>query len=141
MKTSKLKVVIDTNVLLVILPANSPFHNVFKSLIYEDFIICISNEILFEYEEQLSFRFKEVQYQKYLNELAGLENNIFTNSYFRFNIIQADPDDNKFVDCAIASGADYIITNDRHFNILSSIPFPKVETLTLQEFQKILFAQ
>jgi DUF1016 N-terminal domain len=35
-------------------------------------------------------------------------------------------DDNKFVDIAIASNADYIITNDKHFKILSKISFTKV---------------
>jgi putative PIN family toxin of toxin-antitoxin system len=141
MRTNKLKVVIDTNVLLVILPINSPYHNIFQSLIREDFIICITNEILFEYEEQLSIRFKKDRYQGLLKEIAGLNNSISTYYYFRFNIIEADPDDNKFVDCAIAANADYIVTNDKHLNILSTIPFPKVETLTLQAFQKILFPQ
>lgn len=34
---------------------------------------------------------------------------------FRFDVITADPDDNKFTDCAITAGADYIVTEDRHF--------------------------
>lgn len=49
-----------------------------------------------------------------------------------------DPDDNKFVDCAIACNAKYLVSNDKHFRILKDIPFPKVELLTAQEFQKEL---
>ena len=74
-------------------------------------------------------------------ELVDTKKSKFITTSFRFNLIEADPDYNKFVDCAIASDADFIITNNRHFNILETIPFPKVEILTLQAFQKILFPQ
>jgi len=49
-----------------------------------------------------------------------------------------DADDNKFADCAIAANADYRITNDRDFNILKRINFPKISVVTIQEFEKIL---
>ena len=39
--------------------------------------------------------------------------------YYHFNLITADPDDNKFVDCAIAANAHYIVSNDKHFNVLT----------------------
>ena len=48
-----------------------------------------------------------------------------------------DADDNKFVYCAIASGADFIISEDRAFRILKKIPFPKVSCLTIAEFAKL----
>ena len=57
---------------------------------------------------------------------------------FRFNLITADPDDNKFVDCAITAGATYIVSNDRHFNELQHYDFPKVEVRTLIEFLNIV---
>lgn len=38
-------------------------------------------------------------------------------SSFRFRLIAADAD-NKFADCAIAAEADFIITEDRHFDAL-----------------------
>jgi uncharacterized protein len=49
-----------------------------------------------------------------------------------------DPDDNKFVDCAIAANAKYIVTGDRHFNIMKSIDFLKLSIITAYDFQKIL---
>ena len=55
---------------------------------------------------------------------------------FFYHLIKADPDDNKFVDCAICAGAELIVTNDAHFNILKTIKFPKVEFMTLQEFSR-----
>ncbi|MBQ9672247.1 MAG: PIN domain-containing protein [Prevotella sp.] len=56
--------------------------------------------------------------------------------FFRMNIISADPDDNKFVDCAFAAGADYLVSEDNHFNILRATPFPQLNLVTLDEFIK-----
>lgn len=53
-------------------------------------------------------------------------------------LIQADPDDNKFVDCAFAANATYIVSNDRHFDVLSKIDFPKIQVLKLIEFLQTL---
>jgi predicted nucleic acid-binding protein len=58
--------------------------------------------------------------------------------YFKWNLIVADPDDNKFVDCALNAGAYYIVTNDKHFNILKQMNFPYVKTVGIDEFKKIL---
>ncbi|MFM9840969.1 MAG: putative toxin-antitoxin system toxin component, PIN family [Cyclobacteriaceae bacterium] len=53
-------------------------------------------------------------------------------------MIKQDADDNKFVDCAIASNSDYIVTNDRHFEILKTIEFPKVQIVNVNEFKELL---
>ncbi len=57
--------------------------------------------------------------------------------YFKWNLISADPDDNKFTDCAIAANTHFIVTHDKHFNILKNIDFPKLYTLNIYEFQKL----
>ena len=58
--------------------------------------------------------------------------------YYNFNLIEEDKDDNKFVDCAIAAQAKCIVTNDHHYDILKSIPFPKVEVVGLVKFMEML---
>ena len=58
--------------------------------------------------------------------------------YYHFQLIEADPDDNKFVDCAIAAGARYIVTNDRHYNVLKEISFPHVDVITLADFSELM---
>ena len=58
--------------------------------------------------------------------------------YFRWNIIFADPDDNKFVDCAFNAGADYLVTNDKHFNVLRNVDFPKINVINIDTFKKII---
>ena len=57
---------------------------------------------------------------------------------FHWGLITADPDDNKFVDCAFSAGATYIVSDDSHFNILRTITFPQLLVLRLKEFLEAL---
>ena len=58
--------------------------------------------------------------------------------HYTFALIEADKDDNKFVDCAIAANAKCIVSEDKHFRVLKNIPFPKVEVLGIEEFSLYL---
>lgn len=58
-------------------------------------------------------------------------------SYF-WNIMLNDTDDNKYVDAAIAGNADFIVTNDSHFKILSGLAYPKVDVVSGDEFLTML---
>lgn len=60
------------------------------------------------------------------------------NVYYHFRLIEADADDNKFVDCAVAANAEYIVTNDAHFDILKQIDWPKLTVIAIKEFVKQL---
>jgi predicted nucleic acid-binding protein len=53
-------------------------------------------------------------------------------------LIVADADDNKFADCALNAGADLIVTNDRHFNVLKSIAFPPIKVVDIETFKRII---
>jgi len=70
--------------------------------------------------------------------LINLENVYFQEIYFKWNLIEKDPDDNKFADVTIASGADYLVTEDRHFNVLRTLDFPKVTVIGAGEFLQII---
>ena len=59
--------------------------------------------------------------------------------YYKWELIKADKDDNKFVDCAIASNAKYLVSDDKHFKVLKNIYFPKVEVITALNFSKFLY--
>ena len=52
---------------------------------------------------------------------------LFINTFYKFNLIAADPDDNKFIDCAVAAQAKYIVTEDRHYDELREVEFPQVD--------------
>ncbi len=60
---------------------------------------------------------------------------------YRFTLIVDDPDDDKFVDCAVAGNADFIVSHDKHYNVLKNIPFPKVNVIKIPEFKEILEEQ
>jgi len=53
------------------------------------------------------------------------------------NIILFGKDD-KFVDCAFAANATFIVSDDKHFEALKEIQFPKIFVLKLKEFLGIL---
>ena len=61
--------------------------------------------------------------------------------YFRWNLITSDPDDNKFVDCALNAGANYIVTNDKHFNRLKKVDIPNINIVDIDTFKKIILAE
>ena len=49
-----------------------------------------------------------------------------------------NPDDNKFVDCAFASNAEFLVSEDRHFDVLKSITFPHLNLINMDEFLAIV---
>lgn len=87
-----------------------------------------------EYEEILSCYTSPVVGQMVVETIARANNVLRVDARFCFGLIVADPDDNKFVDCAIVSGAEGIVTNDSHFKVLADIPFPYVQVRGLSEF-------
>lgn len=46
-------------------------------------------------------------------------------------------DDEKFADCAVASNVDYLVTNDKHFEVLKRIDFPIIQVVNDKEFEVI----
>lgn len=138
MKASKMKVVIDTNVLLVSISTRSQYHWLYKAIIDKKIEIYLTTEILHEYEEKIAEHWSAEVARTVVRTLTELSSVHLIATYFRFHLISSDADDNKFADCAFAADADYLITNDRHFDILKTINFPKINTLRLEEFEPFL---
>jgi len=108
--------VVDTNVILVSVSDRSKYHWLYKSIVENKFSIAVTHDILTEYEEKIAEHWHPQVAANVIRVLLELPNVRLATSYFNLNIITADPDDNKFVDCAFASNADYIVTNDSDFN-------------------------
>ena len=133
-----MKVVLDTNCLVVCLPITSKYYCLWKAFRDSLITLCYTTDIINEYGEILP-RFYHPQFANdIINELLFSPNVIKTNNYYKWNLISVDPDDNKFVDCALNAGADYIVTNDRHFNILGKIDFPQIKVIDIETFKNIL---
>ena len=133
-----MKIVLDTNCLVSIIMPGSYNNDVWQAFRASKYVLCVTNEILFEYHEILAKRYNHLIANTVLKELMETPNVERVNPTYRFNLITADPDDNKFVDCAVIAGATYIVTNDRHFQELKRYDFPKVSVRTLAEFLEIV---
>lgn len=129
--------VIDTNCLLVSIPKRSETRWLFDALREGQFQFAITTEILGEYEEVIGEFYSSNIATNIVELLTTARNGILVTPHYRWNLIP-DQDDNKFIDCAISCQADYIITHDRHFNILADIPFPKVAVLKMAALKAIL---
>ncbi len=129
-----MRVVLDTNVMLMAIPRHSKYALILDELVEGNYEVAYSTEILFEYQEIISNRSSVAVANQILEMLINLPNAIAIEPYFRFNLIQADPDDNKFVDCAVSANVKFIVSNDKHFNILKQIDFLKVEVIKIDDF-------
>ena len=130
------RLVIDTNSLLQCISRRSRYHDLWLSLLDGRNELCVSTEILEEYAEILE-RYTSPEFAE--SALGVITNNpftVFVNPFYRFKLIEADSDDNKFVDCAVASNAKFVVTEDSHFDILKRIDFPKIEIIGLDEIIK-----
>ncbi len=127
-------VVIDTNCLLQIISRKSPYRPIWDAFLAGRYTLCASNEILDEYQEILEQQISQTVAENVVMLILNQENVQLVDPHFRMGIITADPDDNKFVDCAFAAGADYLVSEDSHFQVLHDMPFPQLNLVTLDEF-------
>ena len=100
------------------------------------FDLCVSNDILEEYQEILEQQITPTVAENLVLLILNKQNVKLVDPHFRMGVITADPDDNKFVDCAFAANADYLVSEDSHFNILRNMPFPHLNLVTLDEFME-----
>ncbi len=138
MKISKLKIVLDTNVFLVSISPKFKYYWIYEKLQNGDYDLIVSNEILTEYAEILNQKYGLTLTDSALDFMLLFPNVYQVQPYYKWDLIPNDKDDNKFVDCAIVGNADYIVTQDKHFNVLKTIGFPKVDILSIDEFHKLL---
>lgn len=130
-------IVLDTNCLLAVLPSISPYHRVWTDVLAGKVCLCVSNEVLEEYEEILGCKTNPLIAKAVVNAILEAPELKKVEPTFFYHMITSDPDDNKFVDCAICGNAELLVTNDAHFDILKTIEFPKVEIIKLQEYIKL----
>jgi len=133
-----MRVVLDTNILLISIPKNSRFRLIFDSFINRQFSLVVSNDILSEYAEVIASKTNSIVSANILEMLLAAKNVEKQEIYYKWHLITADNDDNKFVDCVIAGNVDYLVTNDKHFNKLKSIEFPPITVLNINEFIELL---
>jgi len=132
------RIVLDTNCLLQSLPSKSPYHKIWTDVLCGNINLCVNTEILDEYEEILAQKINSEVATNVVEAIARLHTTVYQEIYVHFGLIKDDEDDNKFTDCAVASGAEFIVTNDKHFDILKRTPWPDIKVTNINEFIKLL---
>lgn len=132
------RIVLDTNCLLACLSSKSENFCVWRDFQAGRFTLCVSNEILEEYQEIIARKTNAVVAENVINAIVESEFVEFIDPQFHLGLIVADHDDDKFVDCAFAANAAYIVSDDSHFDILNHIPFPRLLVLKLKTFVEML---
>lgn len=128
------KIVLDTNCLLSCIASRSETFRIWRDFQAGRFTLCVSNEILEEYQEIIARKANALVAENVVNAIVESEFVEFVDPQFHLGLITADPDDNKFVDCAFAANATYIVSDDKHFEVLKDIGFPKILVLSLKAF-------
>lgn len=131
------KIVLDTNVLLVSISNRSRLHWVFQGLLNGNYTLCVTTDILAEYAEIINQHMGVLASESVLGVIENSPNVELITTYYKFHLLK-DEDDNKFVDCAIASNASFIVSHDRDFNVLNPEEFPFVSVINTDIFKLVL---
>ena len=129
-----MRVVLDTNCLIMAISARNEYYQVWQDFLDGKYVLCITNEIIEEYSEVIARNISPLLSEFVISTIINRKNVVTKSPSYAFHLIKADEDDNKFVDCAIVANAKYIVSNDRHFDVLREIPFPKVDVIKINQF-------
>ena len=130
-----IRVVIDTNVFVSSFFGGNP-----KKIIdfwkNEEIILCLSKDILDEYIDVLQRvgLGNENEIEELLSFFAKGFNILFTTNTPKINAVKDDPEDDKFIECALALKAEVIITGDKALTTMGE--YLGIKILTPQEFLK-----
>ena len=128
-----LKIVIDTNVFVSSFFGGVPREiiNLWKN---GKVVLCLSQKIIEEYLEVLNRLVLEDKHEiENLTKLfAEGFNSIFTSKTPRLKVVEDDPDDNKFIECAVALDSKFIISGDKHLKDIKK--YVDIEILSPKEF-------
>jgi len=129
--------VYDTNILISSFIGKGPPHQVFDAVLKGKVKLILSPEIIEEFNDVIprkKFGFTEKQIKK--AKSIVLRVSIIIEPEEKVNIIKADPDDNKFLECAKAAKVKYIVSGNKH--LLKLKKWEKIKIVTANEFMKIL---
>ncbi len=115
MEENIIKIVLDTNIFIssVFWEKGNP-HKIIEKAIEGKINVFTSEEILEELKRVLKRDFDESEdfIQEQINLIKEYSEIIEIKE--RVDVVKEDPDDNKIIECALASNADYIVTGDNH---------------------------
>jgi putative PIN family toxin of toxin-antitoxin system len=128
-----IRVVVDTNVFISSFFGGNPRKviDLWKS---GEVTLCLSKPIVDEYIEVL--RRLELQNEKEIDELLGLFAHgfhvVFTAKTPELHVVEKDPDDNIFIECAVALKAEFVITGDKALKAIQE--YMNIKIVSPKEF-------
>jgi putative PIN family toxin of toxin-antitoxin system len=127
----------NTNILLSAIYRRSKNYWIRQALERRQITLCVTTDILDEYSEIFADYYDAATSELFLSALEILPNIPYINKYYFWQLIPQDEDDEKFADCAVAAGAEHLVTNDRHFTHLKTLDFPKINVVNEDEFRQM----
>ena len=127
------RVVVDTNVFISSFFGGNPrkIIDLWKS---GEITLCLSKPIVDEYIEVL--RRLGLQNEKEIEELLGLFAHgfhvVFTAKTTELHVVENDPNDNMFIECAVALKAEFVITGDKALKAIQE--YMNIKIITPKEF-------
>ena len=128
-----MRIVLDTNVFISGVFFSGPPYEILKAWIDKRIQILISSEILQEYKrvgEELQYRYPEIKIIPILKSFS--KNAILISAPSLPHQVCVDPDDDKFIECAVASKCKTIISGDKH--LLKLTGYKGIDVLKPKQF-------
>ena len=128
-----MRIVLDTNFLISAMQWDySVSHKLLEKLIRDNAEMFITKEILEEFSEVLrrDFLYSEEETNNLIEIIIQFL--VLVNPSKKINIVKEDPDDNKVIECAIESEAEFIISYDKH--LLKLKEYNGIKIITPDDF-------
>lgn len=129
-----MNIVLDTNCLLMSLSRRSRYYPIWRDFVSGKYTLCLTNEILMEYEEILTQKLGSEIASNVIKAILDLPNTKMVQVYYHLRLITTDPDDDKFVDCAFKTNARFIVTEDHHYDQLLHVSYPCINVIDIDGF-------
>ncbi len=140
MKKQELKVVLDTNVWVSALLWGGKPAAIVQAAEEGKVCIFISEGIAAEISEVLAYPKLEKIYTPELRREDLIEqvlkNARFVKAPSRVHVVEEHPADDKFLDCALAANADYVVSGDKH--LLKVVSYKKTKILSVSDFLELI---
>ena len=135
-----MKITLDTNFLISATQwDNSVAFKLLRKILDTNIKIFTTKEILDEFSEvlQRDFKYNKEETTNILEEILVFVNIIEAQE--KIKIVKDDPDDDKIIECAIASNSNYLVTYDRH--LLKIKKYKSIKIITPEEMLKLKIKQ
>ena len=135
-KENKLKIVCDTNILVSSIISDKGYPAAIIEAVCDGKLeLFLSPDILNEFKRVLMIKLSvpEKEIGRYLFFFKNIS--VITYPIIRVDHVKADPDDNRVLECALAAGADLVVTGDKK-HLLPIGSFRGVKILSARDLYK-----